>query len=52
MTPLPEARYRYVSEWVATKLRWNLAAGPGEADALKAYAEGPCETTVVHTPAP
>ncbi|MFS0698118.1 HNH endonuclease family protein [Streptomyces nitrosporeus] len=53
MPPLPEAHCRYISEWVATKLRWNLTADQAEADALTAYAEGPCETTVVHfTPAP
>ncbi|MFD9052998.1 HNH endonuclease family protein [Streptomyces zaomyceticus] len=52
MPPLPDAYCRYVSEWVATKLRWGLAADQGEADALKVYAEA-CETTVVHyTPAP
>ncbi|MFF8513534.1 HNH endonuclease family protein [Streptomyces sp. NPDC015492] len=51
MPPLPDANCRYVSEWVATKLRWGLAADQGEADALKVYAEA-CETTVVHyTPA-
>ncbi|MET9725429.1 HNH endonuclease family protein [Streptomyces zaomyceticus] len=52
MPPLPDAHCRYVSEWVATKLRWGLAADQGEVDALKVYAEA-CETTVVHyTPAP
>ncbi|MFJ8663525.1 hypothetical protein [Streptomyces sp. NPDC093795] len=52
MPPLPDAHCRYVSEWVATKLRWGLAADQGEADALKVYADGPCETAVVHhTPA-
>ncbi|MGW4699744.1 HNH endonuclease family protein [Streptomyces sp. NPDC004285] len=48
MPPLPDAHCRYVSEWVATKLRWGLTADQGEAEALKAYAEGPCEATVVH----
>ncbi|MGW1116910.1 HNH endonuclease family protein [Streptomyces tanashiensis] len=52
MPPLPDAHCRYVSEWVATKLRWGLSADQGEAEALKAYAEGPCEASVVHyTPA-
>ncbi|MFI0990501.1 HNH endonuclease family protein [Streptomyces exfoliatus] len=52
MPPLPEAHCRYVGEWTATKLRWDLAADQAEADALKVYAEA-CETTVVHyTPAP
>ncbi|MFB7345859.1 HNH endonuclease family protein [Streptomyces hydrogenans] len=52
MPPLPDAHCRYIGEWTATKLRWNLAADQAEADALKVYAEA-CETTVVHyTPAP
>ncbi|MFF5924179.1 HNH endonuclease family protein [Streptomyces flavochromogenes] len=51
MPPLPDAHCRYIGEWVATKLRWGLAADQGEADALKVYTEA-CETTVVHyTPA-
>ncbi|GGT26779.1 hypothetical protein GCM10010222_80760 [Streptomyces tanashiensis] len=48
MPPLPDAHCRYVSEWVATKLRWGLSADQGEAEALKAYAQGPCEASVVH----
>ncbi|MFD3997176.1 HNH endonuclease family protein [Streptomyces sp. NPDC058583] len=48
MPPLPDAHCRYISEWVATKLRWGLAADQAEADALTVYAEGPCETAVVH----
>ncbi|MFE7951485.1 HNH endonuclease family protein [Streptomyces sp. NPDC057426] len=53
MPPLPDAHCRYISEWVGTKLRWGLAADQGEVDALKVYADGPCETAVVHyTPAP
>ncbi|MFB6828407.1 HNH endonuclease family protein [Streptomyces hydrogenans] len=52
MPPHPDAQCRYIGEWTATKLRWNLAADQAEADALKVYAEA-CETTVVHyTPAP
>jgi hypothetical protein len=52
MPPSPDAHCRYVGEWVATKLRWGLAADQTEADALAVYAEA-CETTVVHyTPAP
>ncbi|MGW0121883.1 HNH endonuclease family protein [Streptomyces sp. NPDC003327] len=52
MPPLPDSHCRYVSEWVATKLRWGLSADQAEADALSVYAEA-CETTVVHyTPAP
>ncbi len=48
MPLLPDAHCRYVSEWVATKLRWSLAAHQAEVDALTVYAEGPCEATVVH----
>ncbi|MEU9677790.1 HNH endonuclease family protein [Streptomyces parvus] len=52
MPPAPEAQCRYVGEWVATKLRWQLTADGRELDALKVYAEGPCEDTIVrYTPA-
>ncbi len=33
--------------WVATKLRWQLTADDREFEALKVYAEGPCEDTIV-----
>ncbi|MEV6400809.1 HNH endonuclease, partial [Streptomyces sp. NPDC051907] len=53
MPPLPDAHCRYVSEWVATKLRWGLTVDEAELDALGLYAEGPCETALVnYTPAP
>lgn len=53
MPPLPDAHCRYVSEWVATKLRWGLAADQAEVDALTVSAECPCEATVVlYAPAP
>ncbi|MFF8604181.1 HNH endonuclease family protein [Streptomyces sp. NPDC015232] len=52
MPPSPDATCRYLAEWAGTKLRWSLSADPAEADALKTYATGPCENTVVHyTPA-
>ncbi|MEU9678694.1 HNH endonuclease family protein [Streptomyces parvus] len=52
MPPAPEAQCRYVGEWVATKLRWGLTADDRELEALKMYAEGPCEETIVrYTPA-
>ncbi|MFC8176697.1 HNH endonuclease family protein [Streptomyces sp. NPDC057325] len=52
MPPLPDAHCRYIGEWTATKLRWNLTVDPAESEALKVYAEA-CETTVVHyNPAP
>lgn len=47
MPPSPEAQCRYTGEWVATKLRWQLTADDRELEALKVYAEGPCEDTVV-----
>ena len=51
MPPLPDFHCRYVSEWVATKLRWDLTADQAETAALTVYAEAR-ETTVVHyTPA-
>ncbi|MEU0309116.1 GmrSD restriction endonuclease domain-containing protein [Streptomyces cyaneofuscatus] len=52
MPPSPEAQCRYVGEWVATKLRWQLTADDRELETLKAYADGPCEDTMVrYTPA-
>ncbi|MFJ6252607.1 MULTISPECIES: HNH endonuclease family protein [unclassified Streptomyces] len=52
MPPLPDAHCRYIGEWTATKLRWNLTVDQTEAEALKTYAEA-CETTTVHyNPAP
>ncbi|MFJ4126118.1 HNH endonuclease family protein [[Kitasatospora] papulosa] len=53
LPPAPDAHCRYVGEWVATKLRWQLTADTTEMDALKVLAEGPCEDSVVsYTPAP
>ncbi|MFI7236882.1 HNH endonuclease family protein [Streptomyces cyaneofuscatus] len=47
-----EAQCRYVGEWVSTKLRWDLTADDRELEALKVYAEGLCEDTIVrYTPA-
>ncbi|XXZ53126.1 HNH endonuclease family protein (plasmid) [Streptomyces cavourensis] len=52
MPPAPDAQCRYVGEWVATKLRWQLTADNRELEALKLYAQGPCQDTIVHyTPA-
>ncbi|MEU3706987.1 HNH endonuclease family protein [Streptomyces anulatus] len=52
MPPSPDAQCRYVAEWVSTKLRWQLTADDRELDALKVYADGPCEDTIVrYTPA-
>ncbi|MFE3384753.1 HNH endonuclease family protein [Streptomyces anulatus] len=47
MPPSPEAQCRYVGEWVATKLRWQLTADDRELEALKVYSEGLCEDTIV-----
>ncbi|MFI2318481.1 hypothetical protein AMK17_32375 [Streptomyces sp. CB00072] len=52
MPPSPDAQCRYVAEWVSTKLRWQLTADDRELEALKVYADGPCEDTIVrYTPA-
>lgn len=46
--PADAAQYcRYVGEWVSTKLRWGLSADKDEVEALKLFADGPCEETVV-----
>ncbi|MFD3976348.1 HNH endonuclease family protein [Streptomyces cyaneofuscatus] len=47
MPPSSEAQCRYVGEWVSTKLRWQLTADDRELEALKVFAEGPCEDTIV-----
>ncbi|MFJ1783025.1 HNH endonuclease [Streptomyces anulatus] len=47
MPPSLEVQCRYTGEWVSTKLRWQLTADDRELEALKVYAEGPCEDTVV-----
>ncbi|MFD4475870.1 HNH endonuclease family protein [Streptomyces sp. NPDC058471] len=52
LPPLPDAHCRYVSEWAATKLRWDLAADPAELDAIAVFASGQCkDTTVTYTAA-
>ncbi len=46
--PGEQAAYcRYVGEWVGTKLRWDLSVDAAELEALKLFADGPCEETVV-----
>ena len=38
---------------MTTKLRWQLTADTTEMEALKVFAEGPCEDSIVsYTPAP
>ncbi len=52
MPPAPRSPVPVRGEWVATKLRWRLTADDREREALKVYAEGPCEDTFVfYTPA-
>ncbi|WP_370248469.1 HNH endonuclease family protein [Nocardioides sp.] len=41
-------RCRYVAEWVAVKLRWDLAVDPAERSVLQQYA-GQCTVTVTVT---
>ncbi|WNO70144.1 HNH endonuclease family protein [Streptomyces sp. AM8-1-1] len=53
LPPAAESHCRYLTEWVATKLRWQLAADTDEIEALKLFADGPCEdAAVIYTPAP
>ncbi|MFC8442096.1 hypothetical protein ACFUJT_28515 [Streptomyces griseoincarnatus] len=40
-----------MTEWTATKLRWNLTADQTESDRLTRLAEGCGDTTVTYTPA-
>ncbi|GGY60716.1 hypothetical protein GCM10010342_55770 [Streptomyces anulatus] len=47
MPPSPDAECRYVGEWVSTKLRWRLTVDDRELQALKVYADGPGEDTIV-----
>ncbi|MFJ8694172.1 HNH endonuclease [Streptomyces roseolilacinus] len=51
--PPAQDRYcRYLSEWIGTKLRWDLTVDKAELETLKTFADGPCEETViVYTPA-
>ncbi|OEJ97650.1 HNH endonuclease [Streptomyces thermolilacinus] len=50
--PAAQGQYcRYLSEWIATKLRWGLSVDKAELETLKTFADGPCEETViVYTP--
>ncbi|MFF1379474.1 HNH endonuclease family protein [Streptomyces sp. NPDC058308] len=47
LPPLPTAHCRYLSDWVETKLRWDLAADPAELDAIAVFASGQCKRTAV-----
>ncbi|MGN9821512.1 HNH endonuclease family protein [Streptomyces sp. SD11] len=50
--PLADARCTYAADWVATKLRWQLAADEREHAALTELAEGCGQETVDYEPAP
>ncbi|MCM2390915.1 HNH endonuclease family protein [Streptomyces albipurpureus] len=52
LPPSADALCRYVSEWTATKLRWNLAIDESEQDRLYFVASGCTDTTVTYEPAP
>ncbi|MCF4136513.1 HNH endonuclease family protein [Streptomyces sp. Tue 6430] len=50
LPPAPGAVCRYVAEWTATKLRWNLTADQVERDRLTDLADGCGDTTVTYAP--
>ncbi|MFJ3883009.1 hypothetical protein ACIPW5_36865 [Streptomyces sp. NPDC090077] len=52
LPPAPGALCRYVSEWTATKLRWDLAVDAAEQGRLLDIAAGCGTDTVAYTPAP
>ena len=66
LPPAPDARCRYIAQWVEVKYRWHLGVDPRERDALAAQAAGcndpgaevparadvPDPTTPAPTPAP
>ncbi|WP_055594257.1 HNH endonuclease family protein [Streptomyces hirsutus] len=51
LPPATSALCRYVSEWTATKLRWDLATDQSEHDRLTELAAGCGDTTVIYEPA-
>ncbi|MEU4013497.1 HNH endonuclease family protein [Streptomyces pseudogriseolus] len=52
LPPAADVHCRYVAEWVATKLRWSLAADDTEVVALRGVAAGCQAQTVTYEPAP
>ncbi|MFJ6571212.1 HNH endonuclease family protein [Streptomyces sp. NPDC091292] len=52
LPPATDARCRYTSEWIGTKLRWGLSADTVEVEALGRLAEGCPGTTVTYEQAP
>lgn len=51
LPPLADSRCTYATDWVSTKLRWNLTVDQAEADALAVLAEGCGQETVEFEPA-
>ncbi|MFB7228536.1 HNH endonuclease family protein [Streptomyces fimicarius] len=51
LPPLADARCTYATDWVSTKLRWNLTVDQAEADALAMLAEGCGQEVVEFEPA-
>ncbi|WP_344319770.1 HNH endonuclease family protein, partial [Streptomyces yatensis] len=52
LPPATDALCTYATDWVATKLRWNLSADRAEIKALHKIAKGCKDATVTYTPAP
>ncbi|MFJ1648037.1 HNH endonuclease family protein [Streptomyces sp. NPDC088258] len=52
LPPLADARCTYISDWVSTKLRWQLSVDQAEQDALARIAEGCGQETVEYELAP
>lgn len=46
--PIPEARCRYINEWVTNKLTWGLSVDENEKDALLRYASDCPNTTLTY----
>ena len=51
LPPAAEVHCRYVAEWVATKLRWELTADEAELAALREVATGCPDQSVTYEPA-
>ncbi|GCB47457.1 HNH endonuclease family protein [Streptomyces sp. NL15-2K] len=52
LPPAVDITCRYTSEWLATKLRWELTIDAVELEALTQLAEACTDTTVTYEPAP
>ena len=52
LPPLADARCTYLSDWVSTKLRWQLSVDQAERDALTRILAGCGRETVEYEPAP